>query len=63
MARGNILRPKQAQKKLSIGNTKFWDLVRADPTFPRLINLGPRTRAQYEDELDAWLESKRSQAV
>ena len=55
-----ILRPKVAQKKLGIGNTKYYELNKTDPTFPKDVILGERARGKFEHELDAWLESKRA---
>ena len=63
MAYSNILRPNQARQRLGLGKTKFWALVKGDPTFPKLIELGPRARGVFEDELNAWAESRRSKAV
>jgi len=55
-----ILRPKDARRKLGIGNTKYYDLNKTDPTFPKDVILGKRARGKLEHELDAWLESKRA---
>lgn len=54
-----ILRPKDARAKLGIGRTMYYELQKADPTFPRDVILGERARGKFEHELDAWLESKR----
>lgn len=59
---GKILRPKDAQAKLGIGRTKYYELNKNDPTFPEDIILGPRARGKLEHELDAWIESKREGA-
>jgi prophage regulatory protein len=57
-----ILRPKVAQAKLGIGHTKYYELNKNDPTFPKDIILGSRARGKLEHELDAWIESKREGA-
>lgn len=54
-----MVRPKDARLKLGIGNTKFYELKKHDPTFPKPVILGEHARGYYEHELDAWLESKR----
>lgn len=34
---------------------------RHDPTFPRPIALGPRSRGWIEEEIDQWIEAKAAQ--
>jgi len=58
-----VLRPREAQQKLSVGNSHFYELVRTDPSFPRPVILGRNARGYIESELDAWVESKRQQRV
>jgi excisionase family DNA binding protein len=50
-----ILRPAEAQARLGVKHTRFYDLVNAGKI--RLIRLGPRSTGVIEDELDAYIES------
>ena len=34
-----VLRPREAQAKLSVGNSHFYELLRTDPSFPRPVIL------------------------
>jgi prophage regulatory protein len=58
-----ILRPKDSRKKLGVGNTKYYELKKKDPTFPKDVILGKRARGIFEHELDAWLESRRAKGA
>jgi hypothetical protein len=50
-----LVRPKEAQKRLGVGHTKFWrDFVATGRL--RLVELGPRAKAAVEDELDDLIE-------
>jgi len=49
-----MLRPKKIQAKLGIGNTMFWEMVKAGRI--RLVNLGPKARAAPEEEIDALMD-------
>ena len=55
-----ILRPKAAIVKLGIGHTMYYELQKTDPSFPKDVILGIRARGKFDDELDAWLESRRA---
>jgi hypothetical protein len=46
-----LVRPKEAQKRLGVGHTKFWQDFVATGRL-RLVELGPRSKAAVEDELD-----------
>jgi excisionase family DNA binding protein len=50
-----IIRPAEAQARLGIRHTRFYELVHAGKI--RLIKLGPRSTGVIEDELDAYIES------
>jgi excisionase family DNA binding protein len=50
-----ILRPKEARQRLSIGNTRFYELVNAGQI--RLVRLGPRAVGVIEEELDKLIAS------
>ena len=50
-----LVRPKEAQKRLGVGHTKFYkDFVNTGRL--RLVELGPRSKAAVEDELDALID-------
>jgi predicted DNA-binding transcriptional regulator AlpA len=48
-----ILRPKEAQQRLGVGHTRFYEIVRSGQL--RLVHLGPRAVGVVEDELDAFI--------
>lgn len=50
-----LVRPKEAQKRLGVGHTKFWQDFVATGRL-RLVELGPRSKAAVEDELDDLIE-------
>lgn len=51
-----ILRPKEAQKKLGIGRTKFWDDF-VNTGRLRKIRLGPRAIGFLESNVDAVIDA------
>jgi excisionase family DNA binding protein len=50
-----LIRPKEAQARLGIRHTRFYELVHAGKI--RLVRLGPRSVGVIEDELDAFIEN------
>ena len=56
------LTPKNAWQKLDKKKSWFWDNVANDPTFPKLIYIGPRSPVLLEHELDAWLGAQAEQS-
>jgi predicted DNA-binding transcriptional regulator AlpA len=50
-----ILRPKEAQQRLGIGHTNFWENFIGTGRL-RLVRLGPRSVGVIEDELDALID-------
>jgi hypothetical protein len=46
-----LVRPKEAQRRLGVGHTKFWQDFVATGRL-KLVELGPRSKAAVEDELD-----------
>jgi hypothetical protein len=50
-----LVRPKEAQKRLGVGRTKFYQDFVATGRL-RLVGLGPRSKAAVEDELDDLIE-------
>jgi predicted DNA-binding transcriptional regulator AlpA len=51
-----ILRPREVQEKLGIGQTKFWADVKSG-RLPPLRRLGPNSVGHLEDEIDALIDS------
>jgi predicted DNA-binding transcriptional regulator AlpA len=50
-----IIRPKEAQKRLGVGHSKFYeDFVNSGRL--RLVRLGPKSVGVIEDELDAFID-------
>jgi prophage regulatory protein len=58
-ARGGlrVLRRKEVLERLGVSNTSLWLWVRTG-RFPAPIELGDRSRAWLEHEVDAWLLSR-----
>jgi predicted DNA-binding transcriptional regulator AlpA len=52
-----ILRPAQVAKKLGVGKTSFYALVKG-MGFPRAIILGKHARGYSENEVDAWIKAQ-----
>jgi excisionase family DNA binding protein len=50
-----LVRPKEVQKRLGIGQTKFFEMVKRGEL--RLVRLGPKNIAVIEDELDALIDA------
>jgi predicted DNA-binding transcriptional regulator AlpA len=57
-----ILRPKQQCEKLgcSLATLHRWGQF---PDFPQAIKTGPNSTGRFDDELDAYLESLKGQAI
>jgi len=53
-----MIRPHATATKLAISLTTLWRRQQ-DPDFPRAYQLGPNTIAFDEDEVDAWIASRR----
>jgi predicted DNA-binding transcriptional regulator AlpA len=50
-----IIRPKEAQRRLGVGHSKFYeDFVNTGRL--RLVRLGPKSVGVIEDELDAFID-------
>jgi excisionase family DNA binding protein len=49
-----IVRPKEAQRRLGIGHTKFYELVNAGRL--QVVHIGQRCTGVPEHELDAFVE-------
>ncbi len=52
----NYLRVKDLTKKLNIGKSKLWSMIR-EGKFPKPIKLGARTSVWLEDTVDNWMVS------
>jgi excisionase family DNA binding protein len=50
-----VLRPKEAARRLGIGHTRFYELVNEKKL--RLVRLGDRAVGVLEEELDAFIDS------
>jgi excisionase family DNA binding protein len=50
-----IIRPREAQARLGIRHTRFYELVNEGKL--RLVRLGPRSVGVIESELDAFIEN------
>ena len=48
-----LLRPKEAQARLGIKHTRFYELINSGKL--KLVRLGPRSVGVLESELDAFL--------
>ena len=53
-----ILRPKPAARFLGLGDTRFWQLRREDPSFPEPIRLGVRAIGFRRSDLLAWIGAR-----
>jgi predicted DNA-binding transcriptional regulator AlpA len=56
----NALRLKQFSKKISMSAASIWRRSKCDPTFPKPFKIGPNSTAWDSEEIDAWLESCKS---
>jgi len=48
-----VLRPKEVQRRLGIGHTRFYEIVSSGRL--RLVRLGERSVGVIEDELDDYI--------
>ena len=51
-----LLYPKQAQKFLGVGTTKFYELIKLD-TFPKAKNLLGKRPMYLREELESWVKA------
>ena len=59
-----IVRMKEAAKKLGISPATMWRRVKDDETFPRLIRIGSSPRSAvgfFQHELEDWLSKSTEQ--
>jgi len=54
-----LLRPRQTAAALSISLATLWRIRQRDATFPRAIQIGAQAVGFDEDELRAWVETRR----
>jgi len=52
-----ILRHKTAMQLMDVGPTRFYDILKNDPTFPPSVVLGKRGRGIFSDELQSWMDA------
>jgi len=57
-----VLRPKKQCEKLGYSLATLHRRGK-DPDFPKAIKLGPNSTGRFEDELDAYLEMLKGQAI
>jgi excisionase family DNA binding protein len=50
-----LVRPKEVQKRLGIGQTKFFEMVKRGEL--RVVRMGPRNIGVIEDELDQYIDA------
>jgi prophage regulatory protein len=51
-----ILRPAEAQARLGIGHTQFWEMIKSG-RLPRPVRLGPKSVGHLESEIDSFIEN------
>lgn len=59
MKQRKILRDGDVRKRVPVGRVTLWRWER-DGLFPKRIQIGPRAIGWYEDEVDAWVESRKN---
>jgi prophage regulatory protein len=52
-----ILRKPSVENRTGLSDTSIWRQYRAG-TFPKPVKLGPNAVGWYEDEVNAWIESR-----
>lgn len=57
-----IIRDAETGKKTGLSRTTRWRLIRAGK-FPAPVKLTSHAVGHYEDEIDAWIASRRSSAA
>jgi prophage regulatory protein len=57
-----LLRPREAMRRIGVGQTTFFLLAKTDPSFPKACKLSDHGRAigYCEAELDAWIKGRLS---
>jgi prophage regulatory protein len=53
-----FLRIKEASRITGVPRSSLYELMRDDPTFPKLVKLNKRTKAFVEEELAEWIEQR-----
>lgn len=59
-----IVRMKQAAKKLGVSPATMWRRIKNDEAFPRLVRIGPAPRSAigfYQHEIEEYLEKSTQQ--
>lgn len=52
----NLIKSKEAAKKLNVGYDTFRKEIKHQPDFPKAIKLTPKSRPQWsEEDIDAYL--------
>ena len=58
-AAAELLTDPQGAALVNVGETRFQEIQKSDPSFPEPIWLGPRGKRHVKGELMAWALSKR----
>lgn len=58
-----VMRPRQAAEYIGLSYPTFWRLAKTDPDFPKPFKLSTNSSAVMREDLDAWLEARRAQAI
>ena len=58
-----LITPEELSERLKIPVKSLAPLERRDSTFPRAIRVSKRTLRWDEDEIEAWLETKKLESA
>ena len=57
-----VLRKPRAAQYIGVSTRQYYNLENSDPTFPRSIQLGPKSRGVLRESLDRWLRAQEAKA-
>ena len=57
------IRPARIAEKLGVSLPTLWRYHRTDASFPRMFKLTAGATVCFEDEIDAWVQSRRTAAL
>lgn len=55
-----LLNYREVAEKLGIDACNYWKFIKERPSFPKRVNLGPRSVRWVDEEIDAWINNNRS---
>lgn len=61
MQETTYLRPADAAKFIGAGLSTLWRYAKSDPTFPARVRISSRMTVFKRADLEAWVESHRTQ--